>query len=63
MFIFQVQLLQKTNTDLVNSKIPKAYYSERWEWDKSILLQIKPLKVNSKLYCRIFIFVPPELMG
>ena len=59
--VFKLQLLQKANIDLVNPRIYKAHYSEQWE--KTFSLQIKPLKVNSKLNWRIFIFASSSLMG
>ena len=59
--VFKVQLLQKAIPDYVNPQVPKAHYNEHW--DEPFLLQIKPLKVNSKLNSRIFIRWFSALMG
>ena len=54
-------MLQGANSELFNPLVPKVLNGER----QNILFpfQIKPLKVNSKLDWRIFIFAPSALMG
>ena len=49
-------MLQGANTDLFNPLVPKAHNDDHQ--NILFLLQIKPLKVNSKLDWRIFIFAP-----